>query len=110
MVNGSKWEVNRSESSGTHLYRLIECPPGYIISRDEMFPDQDRCVQCSAGSYSIVVAKSTDVACKPCPIGGNCTGGDVVMSIAGYWRRVDGLENINMSSAQIYMCPIGILS
>ena len=104
-MNGSKWEIKRSSES--HLYRLIECPPGYVISRDEMFPDQDRCVQCTAGFYSLVVAKSTDDACQPCPIGGNCTGGDIVLSIDGYWRRNVGLDDVILYSAEIYKCPVG---
>ena len=107
-MNGSKWAVN--SSSGNHLYRLIECPSGYVISRDESFPDQDRCVQCTTGFYSLVVAKSTDVACQPCPIGGSCTGGDTVLSIDGYWRREMSQDEINIASAHIFKCPVGIRS
>ena len=106
VVNGSKWAVNKS--TGNNLYRLIECPAGYVISQDESFPDQDRCVQCQAGTYSLIVAKSTDAACLPCPIGGNCTGGNIVQSTDGFWRRDMGRDNYSIATAQVFKCPVGI--
>jgi hypothetical protein len=102
VVNGSQWDVN--QSSGNHLYRLVKCPAGYIISRDDKFPDQDRCVQCQVGTYSLIVATSTAVACQPCPVGGTCPGGDVVLSIDGYWRRLNGTS---FATAEIFKCPVG---
>jgi hypothetical protein len=105
-VNESKWEVN--QSSGNDVYRLVECPPGYVISRDEKFPDQDRCILCAAGTYSLIAAVSTAVACRPCPVGGDCIGGDVVLAKEGFWRRDIDLEE-KLPAAQIYKCPIGSL-
>jgi hypothetical protein len=105
IVKESKWGVN--VSNGNHLYRLIECPAGYVISRDESFPDQDRYVQCQPGTYSLVVAKSTNVPCLACPVGGNCTGGNTVLSIDGFWRRDINRENVSKAAAEIFKCPIG---
>ncbi len=105
-MNGSEWEV--TESSGNDVYRLIECPSGYVIKREEDFPDQDHCIQCAEGTYSIILAKSTAVACHPCPVGGICTGGDSVLAIEGFWMQDVGMENRSMTTAQIYKCSLGI--
>jgi hypothetical protein len=105
-VNDSKWEVN--QLSGNDVYRLVECPLGYVIKREEEFLDQDRCIQCSEGSYSIIVAKSTAVACQPCPVGGECIGGDSVLAMEGFWRQDVGLENRSITTARIYKCSVGI--
>lgn len=106
VVNGSKWGVEKP-SDGIHLYRLIGCPPGYVISRDDLFPDQDRCVQCSTGTYSLIFAESTAVKCQACPVGGICSGGDIVQSTDGFWRRDVEVLTVVAVSAEIYKCPIG---
>ena len=107
VVSGSRWTVENSIEG--HLFRLSTCPPGFTISRDDAFPDQDRCVLCLPGTYSLVVATSTSITCLPCPVGGNCSfGGDVVLSLPGYWRR-DATVFISNASipAEIYRCPPG---
>ncbi len=84
-----------------HRFRLIECPPGYTISRDDSFPDQDRCLICPSGMYSIIVANSTLISCLQCPVGARCTGGGFVEAIDGFWRR-DGAQAV-----EVFRCDPG---
>ena len=65
------------------LYRLQECPAGYILVRDERFPANDECIQCPPGKYSespatfvqqpglkrlvAVSATNATILCNDCP-------------------------------------------
>jgi hypothetical protein len=102
VVNESKWSVE-SIKVGGHFFRLIECPIGYTISKDDSFPDQDRCVQCPSGMYSIVVANSTSISCHLCPLGAQCPGGSIVEAQKGFWRREGG----QAQTVEVFRCPPG---
>lgn len=41
------------ENTSSGLYRLIRCPPGYVLVRDETMPVMDRCVPCPPYFYSV---------------------------------------------------------
>jgi hypothetical protein len=99
-VNGSTWSAELF-GMRDHIFRLVECPAGFIISRDDSFPDQDRCVQCPSGMYSIVVANSTSISCRPCPLGAKCPGGSTVEASYGFWRR-DGAQVV-----EVFRCAPG---
>ena len=71
------------------------------MSKLESFPDQDRCVECQIGTYSLIEATDTNISCNPCPIGGYCAGGSSVEAVNGYWRREDNI------SATIFKCSPG---
>jgi hypothetical protein len=100
IINESKWSVEFF-GTGSHRFRLIECPAGYTISRDDSFPDQDRCLICPSGMYSIIVANSTSISCRQCPLGARCTGGNFVEAITGFWRR-DVVQSV-----EVFRCAPG---
>ncbi len=91
--------------------RVYECPAGYTLSRDDLFPDQDRCTMCLNNFYSLIPAISNKTVCKPCPIGSECPGGNVVIAKEGFWRRVyvqEQHENSTISDvAHVFRCPPG---
>ena len=49
-----------------------------------------QCYRCGAGSFSLEAGS----ACKVCPTGGNCYGGDSLLPKPGYWRSVNQSEEI----------------
>ena len=67
-----------------------ECKKGEVINRNE-----NTCELCQPGKYSFV---PEDGYCKPCPVGGNCTGGSTIVVQEGYWRE-------NNSTDSILACP-----
>jgi hypothetical protein len=92
--------------------RVYECPAGFILSRDDLFPDQDRCIMCLYNFYSLTPAISNNTVCKPCPVGSDCPGGNVVNAKEGFWRRMQGKEygqdNITYDVAEVFRCPPGV--
>ncbi len=103
--------------------RVYECPAGYTLSRDDVYPDQDRCIVCTNGFYSLTPATSNQTVCKPCPIGGDCPGGNIVNAKEGFWRRMMGHEydskntptnvasdvkNTSFDVAHVFRCPPGL--
>ncbi len=107
-VNGSNWLIHDSIGSG-QLYRLRSCPPGYIMSMDYSFPDQDRCIECESGKYSLVEATNISTVCRACPIGGSCPGGSTVDSIEGYWKQEysEFVETTNLGVVRVFKCAPG---
>ena len=79
------------------------------MSMDDSFPDQDRCIECESGKYSLVEATNISVVCRACPIGGSCPGGSTVDSIAGYWKQEysESLEIAHLGVARVFKCAPG---
>jgi hypothetical protein len=56
--------------------RLYQCPAGYYMVRDELYPEQDTCVQCSMYEYLLapITVSNMSIKCSKCPVGGYCPG------------------------------------
>ena len=52
IANGSVWEVI-TDDGGISMRRLLECPPGYELKRDEAYPINDNCLACESGYYRL---------------------------------------------------------
>lgn len=57
----------------------------------------DACVCCPNGTYTFRT-NSSEYVCDPCPMGGVCPGGAVIVPLAGYWHSTP-------RSTQIHRCP-----
>ncbi len=62
IVPGAKWEI--VDTPDGRRRRVVECPAGYIIVRNEGVPgtttpyyEGDECVRCEVNTYSLDVAK-----------------------------------------------------
>lgn len=42
LINGSVWSLQPAPAGGVHLKRLVACPPGFILIREERFPSADQ--------------------------------------------------------------------
>eukprot|EP00775_Hariotina_reticulata_P002828 gene2828-3121_t len=51
--------------------------------RGEVSPSPDTCLLCPPGSFAL---DSSAQKCQPCPRGALCPGGDVILSLPGWWR------------------------
>ncbi len=89
------------------ILRLSVCPPGYMLFKDDVYPDLDECQKCISGEYSLLPTKisinSGNQCCKLCPFGAECPGGNKVKAKSGFWRDY----SVNGSLAAIYVCPSG---
>lgn len=77
-VPGSKWSLSGD------VFRLSECPAGYLLSRREDSPTDDRCVPCGEDTYSLDIKTNSTAAfqlqaCIECPTGGNSSSSCVVV-------------------------------
>jgi DNA-binding beta-propeller fold protein YncE len=104
-------QVSRRSSTGNArktILRLSMCPPGFMLFKDDIYPDLDECQKCISGKYSLLPTKtpvnSGNITCRLCPFGADCPGGMEVTAKSGYWRDF-GL--VNTSLASIYACPHG---
>ena len=92
----------------TGEYSLIACPPGYTLQRSNLSASLSTCIKCPAGSYLLDRVISPSITCKPCPIGAECPGGNIVQALSGYWKMPSSRrESSSISSAVLYQCPIG---
>jgi hypothetical protein len=92
---GSVWEEVRASNGGIQK-RLVQCPAGYELNRDEALATGDECKACSKGSYRLIPSTLADLRssqmnlsaqqCKSCDIRATCQGLDNVEAIPGYWR------------------------
>jgi len=55
--------------NGQSQLNLDSCPPGHVFTTNN-----DGCVVCGAGFYSLGVGKA-GISCLTCPAGGNCLAG-----------------------------------
>ena len=79
------------------VYRIVSCPPGYVLIRDEQAPVLDRCILCAADTYSVEEAvfgerlwgrsiENFRQFCHPCPRSkAKCGGGSDIRPLPGYW-------------------------
>jgi hypothetical protein len=92
---GSVWEEVRASNGGIQK-RLVQCPAGYELNREEMLATGDECKECSKGSYRLIPSTLADLRasqmnlsaqqCKSCDARATCQGLENVESIPGYWR------------------------
>jgi DNA-binding beta-propeller fold protein YncE len=101
----------RDSSTMKSVLRISQCPPGYMVFKDDVYPDLDECRKCISGKYSLLPTTQSvnsvgggSESCRLCPFGAECPGGDEVQSKVGFWRDF-GL--VNSSLAVIYTCPPG---
>ncbi len=74
-TNHSLWRVEASVNGG-NIMRVYQCPAGYTMNRDDLYPADDDCVQCGADEYllSPISIQNKSIVCAKCPVGGVCTG------------------------------------
>ena len=105
--NPSDIVVGTWERIDSGEYMLIACPPGYTLQRSNLTLSLSSCIKCPAGSYLLDEVTSPSTTCKPCPVGAECPGGDVVQALPGYWQRPASRRAISSSTvAVLYRCPI----
>lgn len=87
IANGSVWEEVASSNGGIQK-RIVECPPGYSLEREEAYPNADNCLACAPTTYRLepTFINSTKPHCIACDPKATCRGSDVVESLEGYWR------------------------
>jgi len=85
--------VWNSTSGG--IQRIVKCPVGYVLIRDEDQPVLDRCVACAPDTYSVEEAvfgkklwdrsvENYNQYCHPCPRSrAMCSGGNDIRPLAG---------------------------
>jgi hypothetical protein len=58
------------------MMRVYECPPGYTMNRNDVYPTDDNCVQCKADEYllSSITLHNMSISCQKCPVGATCPG------------------------------------
>jgi hypothetical protein len=88
---GSVWEEVQVSSGDTVelVKRIVECPAGYALEREEESPSVDNCLKCESGTYRLDPTDLTSVRrdeCIPCHSKATCWGGDRVEAVKGYWR------------------------
>jgi hypothetical protein len=95
LVVGSVWEEVRS-SNGDIQKRLVQCPAGYELNREEALAIGDACTMCSQGSYRLIPSTLADLRasqtnpsnqqCFQCDPKATCRGSAIVEAKDGYWR------------------------
>jgi hypothetical protein len=90
--DGSEWEIVYSGSRKLNMVkRIVSCPPGYFMERDNRYPLEDRCLRCDANTY--LLDQNNFSACLNCPVGATCAGLDDVTTLEGFWRQPDNWTN-----------------
>ncbi len=81
-TNLSVWRVEAAPNGG-NVFRLYQCPAGYYMVRDELYPEQDNCVQCGISEYLLapITIENASIKCSKCPVGGLCPGWFSVPSV-----------------------------
>ena len=92
---GSVWEEVRASNGGIQK-RLVQCPAGYELNREEALAIGDACTMCLPGSYRLIPSTLADLRasqtnssspqCTPCDPKAECLGSDIVEAKDGYWR------------------------
>ena len=87
---GSVWEEVRASNGGLQK-RLVECPAGYALAREEALAIGDTCTACDPGTFRLIPStladlNSSDDQCFVCDPKATCRGSDVVEADEGYWR------------------------
>ena len=104
-TDGSKWDrvVEKSSLGNTTRLRVSQCGAGHVLVRGKS-PEQDACVSCPAGTFSLEVASFSESRmtsgsaailvkdfelCATCPAGADCFGGEQAAPKSGFWRGKD---------------------
>ena len=105
------------------VLRLVECPAGYILVRDDSLPDRDECVICPAGTYSAISASTkSDILrvstaseavglCLQCEKGLTCIGGSDYYAQPGYYVSPDMVDSQQRRMVKrtkrlkVFVCP-----
>jgi len=71
---GSVWEEEQASDLSGLQKRILSCPAGYKMMRDQEAPDQDNCLKCSKDYYRLTPVvwqgnSSLLPDCHPCPKG-----------------------------------------
>jgi len=108
LTEGSVWENFDFQWPDGHwsvVRRLMACPIGYSLIRDDADPTSDHCLQCPPYTFSLedskwveqervypskqawsdAMADKVTRPCNPCPPGSTCFGGNKVNASRGYW-------------------------
>jgi hypothetical protein len=92
---GSVWEEVRANNGGIQK-RLVQCPAGYALAREEAIAINDACSSCPEGKYRLLPSTLADLRasqtnlsnpqCISCDKRATCRGSDNIEAIPGYWR------------------------
>jgi hypothetical protein len=58
--------------------RVHECPAGHSMTRNDLYPADDNCVECGFNEYllSPITIENQSIMCSKCPVGAFCPGLD----------------------------------
>ncbi len=56
--------------------RVHQCPAGFTMIRNDLYPTDDNCVECGVDEYllSPITIENKSIVCVKCPVGGICPG------------------------------------
>jgi hypothetical protein len=86
---GSVWEEVRASNGGIQK-RLLQCPAGYALAREEAVALGDACIACDPGTYRLIPSTLADLEsnssaqCTICDPRATCKGLDIVEVHEGY--------------------------
>lgn len=107
LVTGAEWVL--TQEANYLRNRVAKCPSGHILARGND-PDNDQCIVCPLGKYSVAEAifpsilttansvGATDM-CIPCPQNADCKGRNLIEPEAGYWIHEDERAFVNETAA-----------
>ena len=112
LLRGTDLHANQARSGGDELDASANativfghdtsigvCSPGVLwLTRNctvGQVMDAGYCQCCPANTYTPVVGATS---CDACPANANCTGGDAIVSLAGFWHS-------HKYSSQLHRCP-----
>ena len=94
---GSVWEEVRANNGGIQK-RVVQCPAGYAVTREEAIAINDACNSCPEGKFRLLPSTLADLRasqtnlskpqCVSCDKRATCQGLDNVEAVPGYWRLV----------------------
>ena len=96
-ASSSSVDVNGGIKDFDFSIRIGMCLPGYepLITATTIAasPVPRECVRCKDRTFNF-----DGRVCKPCPLGGDCLGGDTLLSETGWWRSSN-------TSEVLFACP-----
>jgi hypothetical protein len=65
--------------------RVNQCPSGYTMSRNDLYPTDDNCVECKVDEYlsSPITIQNKSIVCQKCPVGAICPG--ITICLCNYY-------------------------
>ena len=69
------WKAE-TDISGSNVMRVYQCPAGYTIKRNDLYPTDDNCLECGVNEYllSPITIENKSIVCEKCPVSGICPG------------------------------------